>query len=54
MSHTAIDLKEEGNRFFVAKDFALADVKYTEAIVIDPDNPTLYANRSACRMQLKQ
>ncbi|KAG7091316.1 hypothetical protein E1B28_010360 [Marasmius oreades] len=39
---------------FARKDYASASVKYTEAIALDEKNPILYANRSACRLHLKQ
>jgi len=45
---TAEQLKEEGNAFFVKKDFVHAHEKYSEAIAIDGQNAVLYANRSAC------
>ncbi|KAF9262661.1 hypothetical protein L218DRAFT_867341, partial [Marasmius fiardii PR-910] len=47
-------LKDEGNALFTRKDYASAIVKYTEAISPDQDNPILYANRSACQLNLRQ
>lgn len=47
-------LKEEGNKLFSQKKYALASVKYSEAIAIDGNNAILYANRSASRFALKQ
>ncbi|KAL0575570.1 hypothetical protein V5O48_006414 [Marasmius crinis-equi] len=47
-------LKDEGNAFFSQKDYQSASTKYTEAIALDKSNPVLYANRSACRLHLKQ
>ncbi|TRM66264.1 hypothetical protein BD626DRAFT_546575 [Schizophyllum amplum] len=47
-------LKEEGNALFVKKKYGLAALKYTEAIEVDEGNAILYANRAACRLNLKQ
>lgn len=46
-------LKDEGNVFFLKKDYASAAAKYTEAIKIDGENAILYSNRAACRLNLK-
>lgn len=46
-------LKDEGNAFFLKKDYASAAAKYTEAIKIDGENAILYSNRAACRLNLK-
>jgi hypothetical protein len=50
----ATRLKEEGNALFTQKDYALASVKYTEAIMVDDKNAVLYANRAACRLATRQ
>ena len=47
-------LKAEGNTFFLRKDYALAALKYTEALEVDEGNAVLWANRAACRLQLKE
>ncbi|KAI3609899.1 TPR-likeprotein [Moniliophthora roreri] len=47
-------LKDEGNALFSKQKYGPASKKYTEAIAIDNSNPILYANRSACRLSLKQ
>ncbi|KAL1719436.1 hypothetical protein EV715DRAFT_290149 [Schizophyllum commune] len=47
-------LKAEGNTFFLRKDYALAALKYTEALEVDERNAVLWANRAACRLQLKE
>ncbi|KAK7045992.1 hypothetical protein VNI00_006987 [Paramarasmius palmivorus] len=47
-------LKEEGSTLFSKQKYGPAAKKYTEAIAIDNANPILYANRSACRLKLKQ
>jgi tetratricopeptide (TPR) repeat protein len=44
--------KDEGNAFFVAKDFENALVKYSEAIHLDGSDATYFANRSACWLEL--
>ncbi|KAF7714752.1 Heat shock chaperonin-binding domain-containing protein [Penicillium ucsense] len=40
-------LKAEGNKAFSAKDYSTAVEKFTQAIVIEPENHILYSNRSA-------
>jgi hypothetical protein len=47
-------LKAEGNALFSQKKYALASVKYGEAIDLDGDNAVLYANRAACFLSLKR
>lgn len=44
----AAQLKEEGNKLYIAKDYAAAYFKYSEAIEADNKNAVLYANRGAC------
>ncbi|KAJ7707357.1 hypothetical protein B0H17DRAFT_1000430 [Mycena rosella] len=54
------ELKAQGNALFSAKNFKEADKKYTQAIQIgdeaaDPKGlAVLYANRAACRLNLKR
>lgn len=47
-------LKDEGNSLFVLQEYTLADIKYSEAILIDDGNAILYANRAACRLATGQ
>ena len=49
-------LKDEGNQLFSAKNFAEASKKYSDAIAAEggSTNAVLYANRAACRLNLKQ
>ncbi|KAL0065558.1 hypothetical protein AAF712_007469 [Marasmius tenuissimus] len=47
-------LKDEGNALFAQKSYASASAKYSEAIALDDKSPILYANRSACRLNLRQ
>lgn len=47
-------LKSEGNALFAKKEWARASVKYTEAIAVNENNAVLWANRAACRLQLKE
>lgn len=42
----AVALKNEGNVFFKAKDYANAVAKYSEAVDLDPANHVFYSNRS--------
>lgn len=51
---SAIELKAEGNTLFANSEWALASVKYTDAIALDGSNAVLWANRAACRLHLKQ
>lgn len=45
-------LKDQGNAFFKAGNYLKAAVLYTQAIKLDPSNPTLYSNRAAAFLQL--
>lgn len=49
----ATQLKEEGNRCFVAGDYPSAYMKYSKAIDLD-ENAVLYANRGACSMSMRK
>ncbi|KIY51282.1 hypothetical protein FISHEDRAFT_37531 [Fistulina hepatica ATCC 64428] len=46
-------LKQEGNALFAAQKWKLASKKYTAAIELDEKNAILYANRCACRLQMR-
>ncbi|KAH8086654.1 hypothetical protein BXZ70DRAFT_956427 [Cristinia sonorae] len=48
----AAKLKEEGNTFFLNKDYQAAYDKYSKALKIDDSNAILYANRAACCQNL--
>ena len=50
----AAQLKEEGNKFYIQKDYVQAYSKYSEAIAKDQDNAVLYANRAACCIAMKR
>ncbi|THH01523.1 hypothetical protein EW026_g1197 [Hermanssonia centrifuga] len=50
----AAQLKDKGNKLFLAKDYAAAYFKYSQAIEIDGTNAVFYANRAACSMALKK
>lgn len=43
----ALELKESGNKAYVAKEFAAAVGFYTQALAISPADPVLYSNRCA-------
>ncbi|KAK8918396.1 hypothetical protein KSP39_PZI021129 [Platanthera zijinensis] len=45
-------LKDQGNAFFKAGNYLKAAALYTQAIKLDPSNPTLYSNRAAAFLQL--
>eukprot|EP00658_Telonema_sp_P-2_P019912 TRINITY_DN1782_c0_g2_i2.p1 TRINITY_DN1782_c0_g2~~TRINITY_DN1782_c0_g2_i2.p1 ORF type:complete len:471 (+),score=118.40 TRINITY_DN1782_c0_g2_i2:41-1414(+) len=47
MSEEAAAAKQRGNELYKARDFHGAIQAYTEAINLDPANPTYYSNRSA-------
>ncbi|KAH6632277.1 hypothetical protein F5144DRAFT_491346 [Chaetomium tenue] len=47
-------LKEEGNRRFQAGDYVMAEALYSQALISDPHNPTLYTNRAMARLRLSQ
>ncbi|KAF5023705.1 hypothetical protein F66182_4271 [Fusarium sp. NRRL 66182] len=48
----ALQLKEEGNKCFLAGDYIGADSLYSKAIIADPRNPALYTNRAMARLKL--
>eukprot|EP00096_Caligus_rogercresseyi_P006504 TRINITY_DN2298_c0_g1_i1.p1 TRINITY_DN2298_c0_g1~~TRINITY_DN2298_c0_g1_i1.p1 ORF type:complete len:706 (-),score=197.83 TRINITY_DN2298_c0_g1_i1:737-2854(-) len=50
----AEEKKEEGNELYKTKKYIDALSKYSEAIVLCPENPAFYGNRSACFMMLGQ
>lgn len=45
-------LKDQGNEQFKAGNYLKAAALYTQAIKLDPDNPTLYSNRAAAFLHL--
>ena len=47
-------LKEEGNKIFVARKYSAAYEKYSEALEVDHLNAVLYANRGACSFALQK
>eukprot|EP01125_Pyxidicula_operculata_P020157 TRINITY_DN739_c0_g1_i1.p1 TRINITY_DN739_c0_g1~~TRINITY_DN739_c0_g1_i1.p1 ORF type:complete len:850 (-),score=164.87 TRINITY_DN739_c0_g1_i1:58-2607(-) len=47
-------LKDEGNKFMEKKQFEKAIEKYTEAISLDPSQPTYYGNRSQAYLNSKK
>ncbi|KAJ3503493.1 hypothetical protein NMY22_g18233 [Coprinellus aureogranulatus] len=47
-SQHAFQLKEAGNKFFKEKSYDAAIKKFSEAIALEPRNPTFYGNRAAC------
>uniref|UniRef100_A0A2P2K278 Uncharacterized protein MANES_15G032000 n=1 Tax=Rhizophora mucronata TaxID=61149 RepID=A0A2P2K278_RHIMU len=47
-----LSLKDKGNEFFKDGNFLKAAALYTQAIKLDPSNPTLYSNRAAAFLQL--
>lgn len=50
----AAQLKEAGNKLYVAKDYAAAYFKYSESIEADGKNAVLYANRAACSFAMSK
>lgn len=53
MSHKAVALKEEGNRYFQDGDFKNAEILYSQAIQKDPSNPKIFTNRAFARIKLQ-
>lgn len=51
---SAQELKDLGNKAFVAKDYETAIKYFSDAIALDPNNHLLYSNRSACYAATKQ
>ncbi|RDX60191.1 Hsp70-Hsp90 organizing protein 2 [Mucuna pruriens] len=51
-SVSEMSLKDQGNEFFKSGKFLKAAALYTQAIKLDPSNPTLYSNRAAALLQL--
>lgn len=47
-----MSLKDQGNQFFKAGNYLKAAALYTQAIKLDPSNPTLYSNRAAAFLHL--
>ncbi|XP_020571353.1 stress-induced-phosphoprotein 1 [Phalaenopsis equestris] len=47
-----VSLKDQGNEFFKAGNYLKAAALYTQAIKLDPSNPTLFSNRAAAFLQL--
>lgn len=49
----AAELKQKGNAFYVKKEWEAAITYYSEAIKNNPADETIYSNRSACHMAMK-
>ncbi|KAK0671617.1 putative CHIP protein [Cercophora samala] len=45
-------LREEGNRHFQKGEYVRAEALYSQALILDPSNPTLYTNRAMSRLRL--
>ena len=50
----AAKLKDEGNSLFTNKHYSEAFSKYSEALDKGGPNPIIYANRAACRLNMKE
>ncbi len=48
------ELKEEGNKYFSARDFHSAIISYTDAIKKNSNIPQYYTNRALCYLNLQQ
>ncbi|KAK1832081.1 U-box domain-containing protein [Podospora conica] len=55
MSESAkwILLKQDGNKKFQAGDWEGAEALYTKALIVNPDSPVLYTNRTMARLKMK-
>jgi STIP1 family protein 1 len=51
-SQRAVQLKDEGNRFFAEGDYTNAEACYSKAINTDGSNPLFYTNRALVRNKL--
>lgn len=51
---SAIQLKDQGNKAFLSKDYDKAIELYSSAIKLDNYNPILYSNRAQCYLNLKK
>ncbi|KAI5951029.1 hypothetical protein KGF54_004103 [Candida jiufengensis] len=47
------ELKDEGNKAFISKEYKKAAKIYRDAIQLDMYNPTLYSNRAQCFLNLQ-
>ncbi|CAO1639015.1 unnamed protein product [Sympodiomycopsis kandeliae] len=47
-------LKDAGNKFFLAGDFENAKIKYGESITMNPNDVKVWSNRAACELKLEQ
>ncbi|OBS19388.1 hypothetical protein FPOA_11113 [Fusarium poae] len=48
----SLQLKDEGNKCFMAGDYVGAEALYSKAIIADARNPALYTNRAMARLKL--
>ncbi|KAL2040498.1 hypothetical protein N7G274_006941 [Stereocaulon virgatum] len=53
MSHKAVALKEEGNKYFQDGDYKEAESLYSQAIQKDSTNPKIFTNRAMARLKLQ-
>jgi len=51
---TALEYKEQGNRFYSSRRFNDAIQCYTKAITKNPNVPAFFTNRALCHIKLKQ
>ncbi|XP_071813879.1 E3 ubiquitin-protein ligase CHIP-like [Apostichopus japonicus] len=51
---TAVELKEQGNRFYASKKYDEAISCYTKAIMKNPQDARFFTNRALCNMKLKR
>ncbi|KAJ8037055.1 STIP1-likey and U box-containing protein 1 [Holothuria leucospilota] len=51
---SAVELKEQGNRFFASKKYDEAISCYTKAIMKNPQDAKFFTNRALCNMKLKK
>ena len=51
-SHSAMEYKEEGNRYYKNSDYARALSSYSKAIELDCSNPIFHSNRAQCKIQM--
>ncbi|KFM65386.1 STIP1 and U box-containing protein 1, partial [Stegodyphus mimosarum] len=51
---SSVELKEQGNKLFIARKYEDAVSCYSKAIILNPQIPTYFTNRALCYLKLHQ